>query len=471
MAIKRYVADADNTITNALRSNLIDSGSLANMGESDVLEVFSIRGQANSSSLELSRLLTKFPVTDIVSDRAAGSIPNSGSTSFFLRLSNAVHGETTPTKFNLTVQPISRSWDEGFGLDMEEYRDLGASNWISASTGVSWTSQGGDYITASSYDVYFAKGTEDLEVDITELVEQWVDGTYDNYGVGVQLSSSEEQSSRSYYTKKFFARGSEFFYKRPYIEARWDSSVTDDRNHFIASSSLLPASDNLNNIYLYNKFRGRFVNIPDVGTGSVYVSLYTGTLGPTGDRLPLQGGATSILGGFVSTGIYSASVAIDTDEEILFDVWHNNTGTEYYTGSAINPVSYNASSNDDADEYIINITNLKSSYSRSEKAQFRMYARTKDWSPNIYTVATSDIENTTINSMYYKLYRASDLFEVIPYGTGSTQHTKLSYDDEGNYFNFDMSLLEEGYEYILKFLIEEYGEYVEQKEEFKFRVD
>jgi hypothetical protein len=73
--------------------------------------------------------------------------------------------------------------------------------------------------------------------------------------------------------------------------------------------------------------------------------------------------------------------------------------------------------------------------------------------------------------MYYKLYRASDLFEVIPYGTGSTQHTKLSYDDEGNYFNFDMSLLEEGYEYILRFLIEEYGEYVEQKEEFKFRVD
>jgi hypothetical protein len=73
--------------------------------------------------------------------------------------------------------------------------------------------------------------------------------------------------------------------------------------------------------------------------------------------------------------------------------------------------------------------------------------------------------------MYYKLYRSSDLYEVIPYGTGSTNHTKLSYDDKGNYFNFDMSLLQEGYEYTFKFLIEEYGEFVEQKEEFKFRVD
>ena len=44
-----------------------------------------------------------------------------------------------------------------------------------------------------------------------------------NYGLGVFLSSSYETGSYSYYTKKFFGRTSEYFFKRPYIEARWDS--------------------------------------------------------------------------------------------------------------------------------------------------------------------------------------------------------------------------------------------------------
>ena len=132
---------------------------------------------------------------------------------------------------------------------------------------------------------------------------------------------------------------------------------------------------------------------------------------------------------------------------------------------------YNAADDDDQSEYVINITNLKPSYSTTEKVQFRMYARTKDWMPTVYTIASSEIENTTINNMYYRLYRTADDFEVIPYGTGSTQHTKLSYDNKGNHFNFDMSLLQTDYEYAFKFLIEEYGEFIEQEEEFKFRVE
>ena len=42
MALKRYTPSADSTIVNAFKSNLTDRGTAANMGESDVLEVFSI---------------------------------------------------------------------------------------------------------------------------------------------------------------------------------------------------------------------------------------------------------------------------------------------------------------------------------------------------------------------------------------------------------------------------------------------
>jgi hypothetical protein len=61
--------------------------------------------------------------------------------------------------------------------------------------------------------------------------------------------------------------------------------------------------------------------------------------------------------------------------------------------------------------------------------------------------------------------------EVVAYGTGSLNHTRLSYDVSGSYFDFDMSLLESDYLYGIKFLYYYNGEYQEQKEVFKFRVE
>ena len=42
MAIKRFTASADNTITNAFKSDLATRATGSNMGKSDILEVFSI---------------------------------------------------------------------------------------------------------------------------------------------------------------------------------------------------------------------------------------------------------------------------------------------------------------------------------------------------------------------------------------------------------------------------------------------
>ena len=44
MGIKRYTADADNTITNAYKSNLVTRATGSNMGLSDSMEVFRIYG-------------------------------------------------------------------------------------------------------------------------------------------------------------------------------------------------------------------------------------------------------------------------------------------------------------------------------------------------------------------------------------------------------------------------------------------
>ena len=73
MAIKRYTANADNSITNAFESNLQTRGTGSNAGAADVLETFSIYGQESSGSSELSRILVQFPISDISSDRTAGT--------------------------------------------------------------------------------------------------------------------------------------------------------------------------------------------------------------------------------------------------------------------------------------------------------------------------------------------------------------------------------------------------------------
>ena len=488
MAIKRFFATKDNTISNAFKDGLTTRATGSNMGASDILEVFSIYGQASSASSELARTLVEFDTTAVTTARSASAIPASGSVDFYLRMYDAEHVESTPRDFTLTVAAISQSWNEGTGLDMNNYTDLGESNWIKASSTTNWADEGGKFLTGSidgdpdmhtsrSFDV----GTEDLSIEVTTIVEQWLKGVTGSYGFGVFLTSSQEQSTQSFYTKKFFARQSEFFHKRPVLEARWNDSIGDDSSNFFLSSSRAPGADNLNEIFLYNYIRGQLVDIPQpIGAGSIRVSLYSGSAAPTGSALSLPKGGdvsaagnTFALGGRVETGIYSASLAFSSSSiTSVYPVWHDGSGNEFFTGSAITVKSQETAANYPIKDWVINITNLKTTYSTDEIATFRLYVRPKNWNPNLYTVAQTQIETTPIEKAYYKLNRVVDNFEVISYGTGSgnESYTQLSYDANGNYFDLDMSMLQSGYSYQLSFLFNLVGEYSEQRAKFKFRV-
>ena len=474
MAIKRYFSNADTTITNAFRSNLSVRGVSGNMGQSDILEVFSIYGQANPSSSELSRILVQFPINDIITDRTNALIPASGSVSWYLKLYNAKHGQTLPKDYTMTVSAVSSSWNEGYGLDMEEYSDIGYANWNTASSSSSgtssWASAGGDYHTSPTASYFFSNGTEDLIVDVSHIVEQWITGSRSNYGFGVKLSSSHEQAAQSFYTKKFFARGTEFFFKKPTLEARWNSVRRDNRGYFFASSSLASAADNLNTIYLYNVVRGQLKNIPAIGTGSIYVKVYTDSSGST-TITPTPN--NPVTGGWVSTGIYSASFALNTTATEVFDRWFNSTLTTCFHTGAIDIYDLDSQDYSPSNRYVVSCTNLKAIYYPEEQARFRFFTRKKDWSPTIYTVATSFIPSEIIESASYKLVRVSDNLEVIPYGTGSQLHTGLSYDVSGSYFDLDMNLLEAGYSYQMKlsFYDGATNSWKEQSETFKFRVE
>jgi hypothetical protein len=644
MSIKRYFSNADNTINNAFRSTLTTRGTGSNAGRSDILEVFSIFGQASSGSVEQSRALINFDVSKITADRASSVIPASGSVKFFLRVFNAEHGQTLPKNSTLAILPISASWNEGPGLDMEEYSDLDVSNWIfrndtkiaditdvkfvsttladyenkyfilqviddngdqqrynfwfdhngagsapnldgtevevqldqaspanarkfakqvkvaidaldinlSASIseddtedstnatvritntvvggtsgsivpesilnnshyrltrvqrgGLSrWTTQGGDFHEVGytpgknlpHYKFDLVEGTEDILVNITALVEEWAvaettdDPDRENYGVLIKMSGSFEDGSRkrSYYTKKFFARGTEFFFKRPCIEARFDDHIRDDRANFYKSSSLATGPENLNTLYMYNYTRKGLTNMPVLKTDPNGLDQTTGEallkvrLYPEIHKsakpitLPIGGGVgtnnNAHANGYLhKTGIYSASLAYTGSATKVYDVWSDQSNNQLFTGSAIyvkthTPLPYNNAD----EEYVVSIANLKSIYKTKDHPTLRLNVRKKDYQPNIYTVASNKIANEVLYNVYYRAYRVIDEEEVISYGSGSVPHSKMSYDSSGSYFKLDMSLFEPGYMYAIEVSTDSYGQNIVNRDEFKFRVE
>ncbi len=640
MSIKRYFATADNTITNAYKMNLKTRGTGSNMGESDVLEAFSIYGHASSNSVEKARVLLDFPISKIKTDRDANVIPQSGSVKFFLRVFNAEHGQTLPKNCDLAILPLSRSFTEGHGLDMEEYSDEAVSNWVFANTtkvpaitdikfvsdtkgnysdkyfqiydhqntrynfwfkdsggdsapslvgaeievpltaaavdtaaefalelkrsvnnasinmtatvaeadtgdsslktvritnssvgGTSgsflpgvhldndvftltrvqrggntrWTTEGGDYhevgYTAGKnlphYKQHLSTGVEDVCVNITALVEEWlvaestVDPDREAYGVMIKMSGSYEDGTRqrSYYTKKFFARGSEYFFKRPYIEARYDDSTGDDRSNFYKSSSLATGPENLNTLYVHNYTRNGLSNIPALKTAqdgsdqvtgehlmkvSLYKELDTNAAPLT---LPVGGGVTDNNATFAwaylkETGIYSASLAYTGSQTKVYDVWSTSNDVQLFTGSAINVKNFRPLVHSNAEQsYVLSIKNLKPYYRVKDKPTLRLNVRKKDQQPNIYSVASKQISGEVLYNTYYRVYRVVDDTEVISYGSGSVPHTKMSYDSSGSYFKLDMSLFEPGYMYAIEVSTDSYGANIVNEDEFKFRVE
>tara|TARA_S200002703_G_scaffold156350_1_gene161804 strand:- start:8040 stop:9527 length:1488 start_codon:yes stop_codon:yes gene_type:complete len=491
MGIKKYHASKDNTITNAYKNDLLTTGTGSNMGAADILEAFVIQGQTSASisaaNAEQSRIIIQFPVNSIQSDISSGVLPaNSGSIKFHLNLYNAPHGNTTPENFTLDLLMLSQSWAEGRGLDMDNYSDIGVSNWVNCAAGTVWTSEGGSYITGinTSASLGFDTGLENISVDVSEQVYKWL-GSVDNNGFLIKFTDAEVSGSDSLYTKMFFGRTSEFFFYQPTIEARWDSTRKDNRGSFFISSSLAPSEDNLNTLYLYNRVRGQLVNIPNLSNDKVMVEIFSGSSAPTGSALNIIDSSgqsvTSVTGGLlvengnVVVGVYTASFASTSSLDTVYDVWHTGSGgsrIEFYTGS-YEPKSIETSDLIYNTTYLTTITNLEDSYTRGQKPHLRVFVRDKNWSPNIYTVANSKIETTIIEDAYYKVFRSIDNLEIVPFGTGSSNNnfTRLSYDLSGNYFELDTSYLEAGYSYGIQFAYYLQGEYHQQPEVFKFKIE
>ncbi len=119
--IKRYFPIKYNTITNAFDRSLTTRGTGSNMGQADIIEIFTIYAQVSNSSglsTEKSRGIIEFDLSEITADS------NATGTKYFLKIYNAKHPFTLPKDYTMQILALSAEREEGRGLDMDNYSDL-----------------------------------------------------------------------------------------------------------------------------------------------------------------------------------------------------------------------------------------------------------------------------------------------------------------------------------------------------------
>lgn len=425
-------ASKDNTITDVK----IDGSSRltgSNQGKSEILDLYVLPPNSSSATNGKSRVLIQFDLSDISSSIASGEIPSS-SVEYRLKMVNSPHYETVPQSFDLVLFPLSRAWDEGRGLSNfdEGLKDGGFSNWQNATSTTAWSLTGSDYMTTISSSQHFDEGTEDLDVDISNIVYAWLTGNLPNNGLVLKYPDNHETGSNKFYVKKFFSRHAMVPERNPRIEVRWSNFIQDDRSNLKYNKT--------GSLYYYRFIDGEASNVGS----TVFVDIINSSSTTT----------STITASLKENGIYEASgvfVSHTSSTSIYRDVWFTST-SQLFTGN-FSPVFSTGSSISALSTLKVDIPNLKEQYSSDEEIFVRVFCRDFDYKPALRRSGSVDPSPTLLKNAYYEIVNNDTDSPVICFSTGSNKYSKLSYDKNGNYFKLKTSSLDKGSVFRIKILV------------------
>lgn len=90
------------------------------------------------------------------------------------------------------------------------------------------------------------------------------------------------------------------------------------------------------------------------------------------------------------------------------------------------------------------ISDLRAVYDADEVVTLHLNTRLKDWNPATVATASVAAPSVILTSMYYRITDVVTGEVVVPFGIIPIAYTKLSYNDNGNYFKLHMGSLPEG---------------------------
>jgi hypothetical protein len=162
--------------------------------------------------------------------------------------------------YSVAAYPINQEWEEGIGKESNNPKSIDGVSWSNRKNSVvggelNWITPGGTYIINDEVTQSFSSESPDINMNVTSIVKQWIDGTNDNYGFILMLSGSTdepnktyENSSGSFEDLKFFSRQTNTIYS-PKIELKWDDHLPATGSN-TGSLTALDLSGNSEN-YLY----------------------------------------------------------------------------------------------------------------------------------------------------------------------------------------------------------------------------
>ncbi len=198
-----------------------------NFGKDQILEVKKFF--YNTSFDHQTRALVNFSGTDFT--ELSKSVADSAITNpkYYLKLYEAEGNAELTEEYTLAFQPISESWTEGTGKFKDTPKNTNGCSWENRSNPiggneVTWSNTGVTVLTVSQSEQSFENQSPDVDVEVTNMVNMWLENKANNYGMLIRFSGSQETDETTFGNLKFFSRNTHTIYA-PKLEVRWDDHI------------------------------------------------------------------------------------------------------------------------------------------------------------------------------------------------------------------------------------------------------
>ncbi len=351
------------------------------------------------------------------------------------------------TTFNLLVKDLVSGYTENYvpttldyvnslNLNMD-YLDLGINN----TSGNSETnlSNGSFEISATSIDTsinysstqHFDLGDENINMDITDMVKSWIDGSLENNGLGISFSREFELISGGTRNISSFFTSKTNSFNKPYIEVEYEQTINDDRDQF--------TNNRLNRIFLYTYSGNSNENYYSAGTVTIK--------SPSGESV-----ITGLTPNQLSKGVYYVDVFLpnSTRGQRYSDIWEGVTFSpgydkQDYIQHFVVKDNYYLNSSPRINEYTLNVYGIEGNSILRDDEIIRVFA-------NLRVNYSQKSPSPNYDLKYRVIMNNQD--EVIPW---VSVNKVVRNNCKEQYFDLDTSWLLNNQTYSIEFRIEELG--------------